>query len=211
MVSADEEAPIPQKPVSYYAVTKAEAECTVLATKELEPLVVRLPLVWGGGDSILPGLVRLARRGLWVWPDSGRHLVSTIHVINASAGLILIAEKGKPGQRYNICDEDTVTFKQVFTSRLRSAGCAPWQVGEAVFSRNFPTWIFWVLVVICEVLWSVFRLPGAPPIPREGIAIASNEMTVTDSKARRLGYKPIINRQAGLVHEGNWIKSVMKK
>lgn len=211
LVDADEGAPLAVKPVSYYAETKAMAECAVLGTAGLEVLVVRLPVVWGGGDSILPGLVRMARHGLWVWPDAGRHLISSLHVLNASAGIIMIGQKGIPGQIYNLCDDTRPTFKGLFIARLRNAGCASWQIGDSVFSRNFPAWIFWVLVVVCEFLWRVLHLPGAPPIPREGIAIASNEMTVRDNKARKLGYKAIVNWEEGLVHEGKWIRENSQK
>lgn len=210
LISASEDLPLPKEPVSYYAKTKADAEHAVLNTRGIEALVVRLPAVWGGGDSILPGLVRLARRGLWVWPDAGRHLISSLHVVNASAGIIVIGEKGVPGQIYNLCDDDTPTFRELFRSRLQGAGCAPWQIGDAVISRNFPPWILWILVVICEVLWRYLHLPGAPPIPREGIAIASTEMTALDEKARKLGYKAVLNRKAGLDHEGKWIRGVTK-
>jgi nucleoside-diphosphate-sugar epimerase len=209
LVSADESLPIPSQHPSYYATSKAEAERAVLSAARIETIVVRLPAVWGGGDSILPGLVRMARRGLWVWPDAGRHLISSLHVINASAGLILLAERGHSGQIYNICDDDTPSFRELFNSRLKNAGCKPWQIGDAVFSRNFPPWILWILVVVCEILWRYLPLPGTPLIPREGIAIASTEMTANDSKARKLGYKAVVNRELGLIHEGQWIRSVM--
>jgi len=209
LVDAAEDTPIPRRHVSYYAFTKAEAERLVLAATEIEAVVVRLPLVWGGGDSILIGLVRMARRGLWVWPAGGRYPVSTLHVMNASAGIIKAAERGVDGEVYHLCDDKKPTFKQVFHARLKSAGCRPWQIGDAVFSRNFPVWIFWILVWLCEFLWRVLPLPGAPPIPREGIAIAATEMTADDSKARRvLRYTPVIGWDAGLLQEAAWFRSL---
>ena len=39
-----------------------------------------------------------------------------------------------------------------------------------------PAWLLWILVIICEIIWRTFGLKGAPPIPREGIAVATHRI-----------------------------------
>lgn len=191
--------------VSYIDVTK------VLDAVGFEAVVVRLPAVWGANDSIFLPLARSCKRGIWAWPGGGSRFISSVHVENASAGLILLAEKGESGEVYNLCDDVKPTLKKLFGSRLRAAGCSPWMTGDAYFSRDLPLWVFWGLVVVLEWIWAIFRFSGAPPVAREAILIASKELTMTDKKARKLGYKPVTSWEEGLVSEGKWSRSMLDK
>ncbi len=51
---------------------------------------MRLPVVWGPGDPILPGLVRMANWGYWVWPDGGKYTVCSTTTISREAKQITL-------------------------------------------------------------------------------------------------------------------------
>eukprot|EP00026_Physarum_polycephalum_P010962 Phypoly_transcript_11151.p1 GENE.Phypoly_transcript_11151~~Phypoly_transcript_11151.p1 ORF type:complete len:348 (+),score=29.06 Phypoly_transcript_11151:145-1188(+) len=209
MNNVDETYPYPNKYISTYSRTKAEAEIEVLKanSEKLQTMSVRLPAVWGPADPILPGLVRMAKWWYWVWPANGQFSITQLYVANATSGLIAAAVYGKGGEIYHLSDDKRPTFREFFSGRLRSCGCTPWQLGDTIFSRSFPAWILWILVVICEILWRFLPLPGSPPIPREGIAIATAHFSVDDTKARReLGWKPPVSHEEGTRREGEWYK-----
>jgi len=212
LVNVDEEYPIPQPLLTYYATTKLLSEKIILESKEIEGVIVRLPLVWGGGDSIFPGLVKMTQRGIWLFPGGGYEKISILNVMNATAGLVAVAEKGRAGQVYNLCDDEVPTFRELFTARLRGAGCSSWLVGNSWFPRTLPTWLSLVLVFVLELVWRVLHLPGSQPIPREGVYICSNEFTANSQKVRKeTGYRPVLNWNEGLVQEAAWIRGVMAK
>lgn len=209
MNNVDETHPYPKKFVSTYSRTKAEAEIEVMKynSATLQTMSVRLPAVWGPADPILPGLVRMARWQYWVWPSGGQYSITQLYVANATSGLIAAAVYGKGGEIYHLSDDRRPNFREFFSGRLRSCGSTPWQVGDTFFTRTFPAWLLWILVVICEILWRLFPLPGSPPIPREGIAIATAHFSVSDAKARKeLGWKPPVSHEEGTRREGEWYK-----
>jgi nucleoside-diphosphate-sugar epimerase len=187
LVDVDETAPLRPDSKAPYSATKARAEQAVRDANgaELETVVVRPRFVWGLGDtSILPTLVEGARSGRLRWIDGGRHLTSTTHVENTVHGLVLGAERGRPGGVYFVTDGQPVVFRDFVTELLDTQGVeAP--------EGNVPGALVRMAAPAVEGLWRALPLRGRPPLTRFTYWVAGLETTIDISRARsELGYEP---------------------
>ena len=195
LVRVDERAPLRPDSPSLYSATKARAEQAVLRANRagFETVVVRPRLVWGAGDTtLLPPILEAVRRGRFRWIGGGRHLTSTTHVDNAVHGLVLGAERGRPGEAYFVTDGEPVEFRAFVTELLATQGVEPPE-------RNMPRALAAALAAGSERAWRLLPLPGAPPVTRMAFWVSALETTIDISKARReLGYEPVVSRAEGM-------------
>ena len=195
LVAADERTPLALDSPAPYSATKAAAEAAVIEANGsgLETVVVRPRFVWGAGDTtLLPILVGMARSGRFRWIGGGRQLTSTTHVENTVEGLVLAAERGRPGNAYFVTDGSPVVFREFVTALLGTQGV---QAPEG----EVPLWAGRALARGSEIAWRLLPLPGEPPLARFGLWASALEGTVDDAKAReQLGYTPVITRERGL-------------
>ena len=199
LVNVDETAPLrPDSPAPYPA-TKAKAERLARDANRngFETVALRPRFVWGSGDTtLLPQLVEMVESGRFAWVGGGGQLTATTHVDNTVEGLILAAEKGKPGAAYFVTDGEPkgepVVFREFISDLLRTQGVEP-------PSRSIPAWLGRGLTAIGEPAWRLLPLPGQPPLARFAFWILTQECTIDDSKARsELGYSPPVTRAEGL-------------
>jgi nucleoside-diphosphate-sugar epimerase len=178
-----------------YSASKAAAELLVLAANDgqLETVVLRPRFVWGAGDAtVLPELVAAVKSGRFAWIGGGGHLTATTHIDNAVEGLVLAAERGRPGEAYFVTDGEPVVFRE-FISRLLDTQ------GIAAPTRSLPTGLAGLVARIGEATWRGLRLRGAPPLDIMTLWLSSQECTIDISKAReQLGYVPVRAREDGL-------------
>ena len=195
LVDADETEPLRPDSPALYSATKARAEQAVRAANSdgFDTVVVRPRLVWGVGDTtVTPSLVEAVRRGRFSWIGGGRHRTSTTHVDNAVEGLVLGAERGRPGEVYFVTDGEPVVFRDFITDLLATQGVE-------IPDKNVPPAVVRALAVVIETAWRVLPLRGAPPITRFAVWAASVDCTIDISKARsELGYAPVKSRPEGL-------------
>lgn len=195
LVNADETWPLRPDSPALYSSTKAKAERLVLrANREgFETVVVRPRFVWGSGDTtLLPAMTEMVRAGRFAWIGGGHHLTATTHVDNTVEGLVLGAERGRPGNAYFVTDGDPVEFREFVSALLRSQSVAP-------PSRSIPAAAAGALAVAGETAWRALRLPGRPPLTRFAYWVSSQECTIRIDKAReQLGYAPVRSREEGL-------------
>ena len=195
LVNVDEAAPLRPDSPALYSSTKAKAEQAVRAASRdgFETVVVRPRLVWGPGDTtILPGIAAAVESGRWAWIGGGRHLTATTHVDNAIEGLVLAAERGRPGAAYFVTDGEPAVFREFVTDLLATQGIeAP--------ERKAPKPVVRATAALCETLWRVLPLRSAPPVTRLAYWLAALETTIDISRAREeLGYEPVKTREQGL-------------
>jgi nucleoside-diphosphate-sugar epimerase len=188
LVDVDETAPLRPDSKALYSATKARAEQAVRDANgpELQTVVVRPRLVWGAGDTtILPALVEAVRRGRFRWIDGGRHRTSTTHVDNAVHGLVLGAERGRPGGVYFVTDGEPVVFRDFVAELLATQGVeAP--------ERSVPGALARLAAPALEGVWRALRLRGQPPVTRLAYWLSALETTIDISHARaELGYEPV--------------------
>jgi nucleoside-diphosphate-sugar epimerase len=195
LVGVDETAPLRPDSKALYSATKAQAERVVIAANrdEFETVVLRPRLVWGVGDTtILPPLVDAVRSGRFAWVGGGKHLTDTTHVDNVVEGLVLAAERGRPGQAYFVTDGEPVVFREFITELLATQGV---EVGD----RNIPPAVARVLAAAGEGAWRALPLPGGPPLTRLAYWLSALECTIDISRAREeLGYEPVRTREEGM-------------
>lgn len=195
LVDVDEARPRPARPLPRYPRTKAEAEARVLAANGngLETVVARPRLIWGAGDtSVLPQIVKAVRDGRFMWIGGGRHLTSTCHVANVCEGLLLAADKGRPGEIYFLTDGEPVELRSFLGAMLATQGVT-------VPDKTLPFGLALTVARLCEPVWQGLRLQSPPPITRMVVYLLGREVTVNDAKARReLGYRGLVGRDAGL-------------
>ena len=173
IIRADETRPLPDKPMGAYPLTKGLAEQAAVAAGAV---VVRPRFIWGKGDTnVMPELVRAVKSGKFGWFSGGHYKTSTTHVDNVVEGLLLAAEKGRPGEIYFISDGEPVEFRDFITKLLATQGV---DAG----TRSVPRWVARALVALTAWL-------KRPPLTRMAFALMAHEVTIDDSKARReLGY-----------------------
>ncbi len=195
LVGVDETAPLRPDSRAPYPASKARAELAVRAANRegFETVALRPRFVWGKGDTtLLPEMVETVEKGQFAWVGGGRNVTDTTHVDNVVEGLILAAEKGKPGESYFVTDGEPVTFREFVTELLRSQGVEP-------PSRSLPAWSAAPMARVCEAAWKLLPLPGEPPMTTFRSWILTQECTIDIAKAREeLGYAPIVSHEQGL-------------
>jgi nucleoside-diphosphate-sugar epimerase len=195
IIRADESTPRPKRAIGLYAKTKGLAEDRVRQKNgaALETVIVRPRFIWGKGDTtVLPDLVRAARSGRFAWIGGGHYLSSTCHVRNVCEGMLLAAQRGKPGETYFLTDGEPVEFRRFIARMLATQG-----VPEP--KRSMPRWLTSALAAIIETSWPLIGGKRQPPLTRMTVRLIGEEVTVNDGKARReLGYTSSVSIDAGL-------------
>ncbi|MDX6608355.1 MAG: hypothetical protein QOF85_280 [Solirubrobacterales bacterium] len=195
LVHVDETAPLRPDSRAPYPATKAKAEQAVrqAARDGFDTVVLRPRFVWGKGDTtLLPEMVATVEAGRFAWVGGGRNVTDTTHVDNVVEGLVLAAEKGRPGEAYFVTDGEPVVFREFVTELLRTQGVEP-------PDRSLPAWTAAPMARICEAAWKVLPLPGEPPMTFFRSWLLTQECTIDIAKARdELGYEPIVGQEQGL-------------
>jgi nucleoside-diphosphate-sugar epimerase len=194
LVNVDETTPLrPDSPAPYPA-TKAKAERLVREAngEHLETVVVRPRFVWGAGDTnLLPQLTAVVKSGRFAWIGGGTNLMDTTHIDNTVQGLMLGAERGRPGEAYFVTDGEPVQFRAFLTELLDTQGVQ-------VPGRSLPYWAASLIADVGERAWRLLRRPGAPPLDYMSLWATALECTINISKARtELGYAPVRTHEQG--------------
>ncbi|MEV0614032.1 NAD-dependent epimerase/dehydratase family protein [Nonomuraea sp. NPDC050404] len=192
LVGVNENAPLRPDSRAHYPASKAAAERLVLDA-DLETVVLRPRFVWGAGDTtVLSELVAMVKGGRFAWIGGGRHRTDTTHVDNTVEGLILAAERGRPGQAYFVTDGHPVLFRDFITELLATRGVTP-------PDRSLPLGLALAVASAGETIWRGLRLSGAPPLDYMSVWVAGQECTIDISKAtEELGYRPVKTREEGM-------------
>ena len=137
-------------------------------------------------------MVATVEAGKWAWVGGGRNVTDTTHVDNVVEGLVLAAERGRPGKAYFVTDGEPVVFRDFVTALMQTQGVEP-------PDRSLPAWTAAPMARICEALWKVLPLRGAPPMTTFRSWLLTQECTIDISKARvELNYKPVVSHEQGL-------------
>ncbi|MEU0569508.1 NAD(P)-dependent oxidoreductase [Nonomuraea sp. NPDC005983] len=103
----------------------------VLGTPGIDGIALRYGMFYGP-EPMTRQLADQVRRGLLpVFRPSG--ITSPIHIHDAAAAAVAALERGRPGQAYNICDDEPVEFASYLRALAASVGAAP--------PRALPAWV----------------------------------------------------------------------
>jgi len=195
LVHVDETAPLRPDSRAPYPATKAKAEQAVRGASRdgFETVVVRPRFVWGKGDTtLLPEMVATVEAGKFAWVGGGHNVTDTAHVDNVVEGLVLAAEKGRPGEAYFVTDGEPVVFREFVSAMLRTQGVEP-------PNRSLPAWTASPMAYVCELAWKTLPLRGDPPMTHFRSWLLTQECTIDIAKARaELGYAPVVTHEQGL-------------
>lgn len=193
---------------AWYPSTKRVAEEAVLAANgpALATVALRPRLIWGPGDNqLLPRLVDRARKGRLRFVGDGQNKIDTTFIDNAAQAHLdaFDALHGKPGARcagraYFISNGEPKAVREIVNGLLRAAG-AP------TADKNLPFRAAYTLGGALEVVWSVLRLKGEPPMTRFLAEQLSTTHFYDISAARRdFGYVPKVSVLEGLKQLTEW-------
>jgi nucleoside-diphosphate-sugar epimerase len=183
-----------------YGKSKLKAETVVrslVETHNLPACIIRFSMVYGPGDwRDMLKLTRLAKKGLFPRIGSRPKLTPLIHVDDAIQGILLAAEKGKPGQTYLITNSQSEPFDHI---RMI--------LQEAMGIRRLPLYVpEWAALSVASIIEKTFSLLGrSPPVARKNIESTIADRVFSIEKARReLGFKPTVDPEVGLKETVHW-------
>jgi nucleoside-diphosphate-sugar epimerase len=195
LVNVDENTPLRPDSAAPYPWSKAKAEQAVRDANGngLETVVVRPRFVWGRGDTtLLPQIVDMTKAGRFAWIGGGNQLTATTHIDNTVEGLVLGAERGKPGGVYFVTDGDPVVFREFVSELIRTQGVEP-------PTRTLPLGVARAAAAATEGMWKLLRRKDRPPLSRFTVWVSALECTINDARARdELGYREVKTREEGL-------------
>jgi nucleoside-diphosphate-sugar epimerase len=195
LVNVNETAPLrPDSPAPYpWSKAKAQQAVRDANGEGLETVVVRPRFVWGRGDTtLLPQIVELTEQGKFAWIGGGGQLTATTHIDNTVEGLVLAAERGKPGGVYFVTDGEPVVFREFVSELIRTRGVEP-------PTRTLPLGVARAAAAGLESTWKLLRRKDRPPLTRFTVWVSALECTIDDSRAREeLGYREVKTRDEGL-------------
>jgi nucleoside-diphosphate-sugar epimerase len=188
---ADESLPYPRRYLAAYPATKAAAEREVLAANgpQLATLALRPHLVLGPGDpNLMPGLVSRARAGKLAIVGDGKNEVSFTWLDNAALAHADALERLEPGtaaagRPYFVAQQEPVVLWTWLAELFRSAGIPP-------PARHVSRALAYAGGALAELLWSLAKKPGEPPMTRFlALQLATSHSYTTAALERDLGYR----------------------
>jgi dihydroflavonol-4-reductase len=183
----------------------AENEVRRMVAKEgLPAVIIRFSMVYGPGDPRdLLRLTRIAQKGIFPKVGNKPKLTPLIHVDDAIQGLLLAAEKGRPGEIYLITNRQSEPF-----DRIREI------IQESLGSKKPTLYIpEWAALTVADIIEKVFSiLKKSPPVARKNIeSTLADRVFSIDKAARELGFDPQVDPAEGLratvlwYRENKWI------
>jgi nucleoside-diphosphate-sugar epimerase len=190
------------RPLNHYVRTKLAAERMVMSRSgEIEVVVLRPHALIGLGDrTLLPRLVRAARRGALPVIGNGTNRTDLTCVENAAAGCVLAMNaESIAGEAFNLTNNEPGPLWELLTRFLNSAGLpAP--------RFKIPVPVARGLAWSAESAANILRW-GEPILTRYGVAMLGYSHTFDISKAHRLlNYQPALPLALGLDRVARWYR-----
>jgi nucleoside-diphosphate-sugar epimerase len=191
------------RPLNHYVRSKLAAERMVMSrSEEIGVIVLRPHALIGPGDrTLLPRLMRAARRGMLPVIGNGANRADLTCVENAAAGCVLAvnAEPVCCGEAFNLTNNEPGRLWELLTGFLSNAG--------------LPAPRFKIPIrVALGLAWgaesaATFLRRGEPVLTRYGVAMLGYSHTFDISKARRLlSYQPALPLALGLERVARWYR-----
>jgi nucleoside-diphosphate-sugar epimerase len=145
----------------------------VLSAEEMEGIALRYGAFYGQ-DSATRMIINLVRKRRLPVPSSGGGFATFIYLEDAAAATVAALEKGRPGQAYNIVDDEPVRLADYLDAIAAELGARrPWRV---------PTWMLRAIPFLHTIMTTSMRVSNAkakrelgwaPAVPtyREGVPL----------------------------------------
>ena len=190
----------PQKYLSNYPRTKAEAEKRVLAASSptFATIALRPHLLWGPGDPhLVHRIIARAKSGRLRIVGNGKNLVDSTYIDNAADAHLLAADHlfpGAPcaGKAYFLSNGEPLPMAELLNKILAAAGMPP--VTRSISARKV-----YVAGAVLEGLHGLFNLKPEPPMTRFIARQLSTAHWFDLTAIRRdLGYHPQVSIDEGM-------------
>lgn len=183
------------RPVNAYARSKRAAEALVLAHQGLDPIVLRPRGIYGAGDtSLVPRLVRAARRGPLPLLRGGKAVTDLTHVDDVVAAITatLSAPAGLNRRVFNVSGGEAL----LVTAVAEAAGQA---AGVPVRWRALPTGPALLAVRALALGHRLMPTNPEPIVTPYSLGLFAFSQTLNIARARIvLGYTPHVSFADGL-------------
>lgn len=114
-----------------------------------EGIALRYGLLYGGDAPLVRPM--LAKRSVPV-ADGGP--LGWVHHLDAAAATVAALERGRPGQAYNIVDDQPATWSEVFTAMAAAFGAPP--------PRRVPRWLMRLIApYVAQLIGASIRVSNA--------------------------------------------------
>jgi nucleoside-diphosphate-sugar epimerase len=197
----DESAPYPDRYLTPYPQTKAEAERRVLAANspQLATIALRPHLIWGPGDPhLVPRLVARAKSGRLRLIARTDNLVDSTYVDNAALAHELALDRlvdrnpACAGRAYFISNGEPLPMAELVNKLLAARGVAP-------VTRTISPAVAYAAGATLETLYKLLGKKNEPPITRFVARQLSTAHWYNLTAAKReLGYAPLVTIEEGL-------------
>jgi len=187
-----------------YERTKAEAEKLVheFCEKGLEVIIVNPTRIFGPGkltvSNSVTRIIYWYMKGIWRFvPGNGKAIGNYVYIDDVVNGIMLAAEKGRPGEKY-ILGGENITFRELFSY----AGSAS---GRKRFMVYLPEPFLKFIVKLMMLFATIMR--REPLITTDWLNKYLKDWIMSSRKAEtELGYK-ITPVSTGIYETVKWLRS----
>lgn len=190
-LNVKEDDPLPSKYLSFYPLTKLEAETKVLENKNIHSIVLRPRGVIGPGDTTaFPRLMDAFKEKKIRITGSGENVIDLTSVRNLAYASLLALNSGEQtrGQVYNITDGSTHKFWSLLKDTAMKLG----------YNTDVPRMNYWLLYGFARMAELTAKISnrGEPLIQRYGVNLLKTSFTLNINKAiDQLAYSPVISTE----------------
>lgn len=205
----DESVPYPERYLTHYPKTKAEAERLVLAAngESLATVALRPHLIWGPGDNhLVPRLLAKAKAGKLRRVGTGKNVVDTTYIDNAVQAHVAALDRLHPqgacaGKAYFIANDQPQPLWDLI-DRMLACGNAP------PVTRHISATTAYVAGAWLELVYGALWLTTEPPMTRfVARQLATSHWYNLAAAKRDLGYAPSVTVDEGLVRLRAWLST----
>ncbi len=197
----EETAPYPNRFLSPYSETKAEAEKMVLSANtpgKLLTISLRPHLIWGPEDTnLIPRLLERAQKRKLFIVGGGNNLADLTYVENAALAQLNASQmlkEGSPvcGRAYFITNDEPVSLWGFINRILAGSGIAK-------VENHIPYKAAYTLGAVLEKVYLMLNINKEPVMTRFLASQLATSHTYSVVRAKEeLGYKPQISMEEGL-------------
>lgn len=159
----------PPAPAFHYARAKHRAEQALLeahARSGVPAVIARIAGVYGPQSPAL--MVESVRRGRFPLIGGGRGYATYIHIDDTVAALIALGERGRPGQIYNLADDEPVRVAEFYGHLAQLLGARPPPTLAPIAAR--------ALVWLVSTISQMGGRPSPLPLDLPDMAAVSHRM-----------------------------------
>lgn len=183
------------RPAIAYSRIKLATEQALLSadTPTMDTVVLRPPLVWGAGMTLLTELADAVRAGRWTWIDQGRHIMDFVHVDNVAVAAELALTRGRPNGVYYITDGTPMPIRDFMTQLFAALGA------DAKWAPSVPLGVAAPVATVLDGGARLLRRPKPPILTNWWVSCMGYDRSYDITAARReLGYTPHVTLAQGL-------------